>query len=81
MLTFCKKSSFIIEFDRVVEINYLVLCVININFLLRLSIFTEESYILVLYTGKRFEFRKNSQQFRLAESLYCSNSPLSVGSK
>lgn len=81
MLTFCKKSSFIIEFDRVVEINYLVLCVININFLLRLSIFTEESYILVLYTGKRFEFWKNSQQFRLAESLYCSNSPLSVGSK
>lgn len=41
MLTFCKKFSFITDSDKVIEINYLFLYVINMNFLLKLRIFTE----------------------------------------
>lgn len=43
MLTFCKKYSFITTSDRVVEMNYQVVCVISRNFLLIRLIFTEKS--------------------------------------
>lgn len=41
MLTLCKKFRFITDSDKVIEINYLFLYVINMNFLLKPCIFTE----------------------------------------
>lgn len=52
MLSFCKKSSFITVFDKAVELNYLVLYVTNMNFLLRWHIFTENHVFWFHIQGK-----------------------------